>query len=163
MAKYEARIKTNVGKIVIAFDSVDELKKSIDSLDIDVVSDLLDKKFGSILAKEPREAKPGWEQAYRFTPEGKVELLKTPPSAPMTIGLVLYAYDPEPTSSDLILSSTGVKAVSYISQTDYKKYFDKTADGKMILTQPGRLWVETEVRAKLGVNVATKTKKQISK
>jgi len=159
MAKYETRIKTNVGEIVIAFDSIDELKKNIEEFDINVASDVVAKKFESILTREPREAKPGWEQAYRFTPEGKVELLKTPPSAPMTIGLLLYAYDPEPTSSELILSSTGVKAVSYVSQTDYKKYFDKTTDGKLVLSQPGRIWVETEIRAKLGIGLAVVTKK----
>ena len=158
MAKYETRIKTKVGEIVIAFDSVDELKKNIESFDINAVSETLAKKFGSILTREPREAKPGWEEAYRFTPEGKVELLKTPPSAPMTIGLLLYAYDPESTSSDIILSSTGVKAVTYVSHTDYKKYFDKTTDGKLVLTPPGRMWVETEIKAKLGINAAMETK-----
>ncbi len=158
MGKYEARVQTKFGKIVLNFDSTDELKSKLDELDVESVSEILSKRFGSILVREPRQPKPGWEHAYGFTPEGKVELLKTPPSAPMTIGLLLYAYDPEPTSSDLILSSTGVKAVSYVSQTDYKKFFDKTSDGKFVLTHPGREWVETEVFSKLNQKRAKKAR-----
>jgi hypothetical protein len=121
----------------------------LDGLDVESVSEILSKKFGPLLGSEPRPPKPGWEHAYRFTPEGTVELLRTPPSAPMTIGVFLYAHDPQPVSSEEILSSTGVKAGDYVSQTGYKKFFDRTPDGKLILTHPGRLWVESEVASKL--------------
>jgi hypothetical protein len=148
MAKYEAHMKTKLGDMVMNFDSVDDLKKSLESLDLDAVSNLVANKFGSILAKEPRQPKPGLESLYRFTPEGKVELLKTPPSAPLTIGLLLYASDPDPMSSDEILSR-GIKVGNYVSQTQYKQYFDKTTDGKNVLTHPGRIWIEKEVIAKM--------------
>jgi len=149
MAKYKTRVKTKFGEIVVDFDSTDDLKKSIESLDLDVVSDILSAKFQSVIAREPRKTKPGLEGVYTFTPEGRVELLKTPPSAPMTIGLLLYAYDPDPVSSDEIVSSSGVKTADYIYQIAYKKYFDKTTDGRLVLSHQGRLWVETEVTAKL--------------
>ena len=66
----------------------------------------------------------------------------------MTIGLLLYAYDPEPLSSEEMLSR-GIKAGDYVSQTAYKKYFDKTPGDKHVLTQQGRQWVETEIVPKL--------------
>ena len=159
MAKYEARVKTKFGEIVIHFDSTDDLKKNIASLDLDTVSDILSKKFESIVMKEPRQPKPGRESLYRFTPEGKVELLRTPSSAPMTIGLLLYASDPEPMSSDEMLFR-GIKAGNYVSQTDYKKYFDKTPDNRHVLTHAGRQWVETEIIPKLILEAGKKKKEQ---
>jgi len=163
MAKYEARIKTKFGKIVVNFDSIDELKSSIEALDVNAVSDIVSKKFESVIVKEPRQPKPGLECVYRFTPEGKVELLRTPPSAPMTIGLLLYAYDPEPVSSDEIFSSTGITAGNFVSQTSYKKYFDRTTDARLVLTHLGRLWVETEVVTKLPPKTATEKNETSSK
>ena len=53
MAKYEAHLKTTVGEVVINFDSADDLKKNIESLDLNAVSDIISTKFGSILVKEP--------------------------------------------------------------------------------------------------------------
>jgi hypothetical protein len=153
MAKYEARVETKFGEVVVNFDSVEELKKSIESLDVKNLSAILSEKFEPITRKEPRQAKTGLEGVYRFTPEGKVELLKTPPSAPMTIGLLLYAYDPEPVSSEEMLSR-GIKAGDYVSQTGYKKYFDRTPDNRLVLTHPGRLWIETEVIGKLASRTA---------
>lgn len=149
MVKYEARINTAFGEIVFSFETLEELKANIDSLDVDKVSEAVKQKFGAAILKEPRPPKPGMENVYRFTPEGKVELLKTAPSAPMAMGLLLYAYDPEPVSSDEILSAAGVKAADYVYQAAYKKYFDKTIDGRFVLIHPGRQWVETEIIPKL--------------
>lgn len=163
MAKYEARVKTQFGEIVVSFDSTDDLKKNIDSLDADAVSDIVSKKFEAIIRKEPRQAKPGLEGVYRFTPEGKVELFRRPQSAPMTIGLLLYAYDPEPVTSDVIFSSTGIVAGNFVSQTGYKKYFDRTKDDRLLLTHPGRIWVETEVVPKLTPKAGKEKKEHASK
>ena len=158
MAKYEARVKTQFGEIVVNFDSTDDLAKNIESLNLDTVSNIVLKKFGSIIVKEPRKPKPGLEGLYRFTPDGKVELLKTPSSAPMTIGLLLYASDPEPMSSEEFLFR-GITAGNYVSQTDYKKYFDKTPDDRHVLTQAGRQWVESEIISKLVPKAASPEKK----
>jgi len=158
MGKYEARVKTNFGEIVVNFDSTDDLAKNIESLNLDTVSIIVLKKFGSIIVKEPRKPKPGLEGLYRFTPDGKVELLKTPSSAPMTIGLLLYASDPEPMSSEEFLFR-GITAGNYVSQTDYKKYFDKTPDDRHVLTQAGRQWVESEIISKLVPKAASPEKK----
>lgn len=162
MAKYEARVKTQFGEIVVNFDSTDDLAKNIESLNLDTVSNIVLKKFGSIIVKEPRKPKPGLEGLYRFTPEGKVELLKTPSSVSMTIGFLLYAYDPEPVSSEEILSR-GIKVGSFVSQTAYKKYFDKTADDRNVLTHLGRIWVETEIIPKLIPQAGNQKTEQPSK
>jgi hypothetical protein len=162
MAKYEARVKTNFGEIVVNFDSTDDFEKNIESLNLDAVSNIVLKKFGSIIVKEPRKPKPGLEGLYRFTPEGKVELLKTASSAPMTIGLLLYASDPEPMSSEELLFR-GIKAGNYVSQTDYRKYFDKTPDDRHVLTQPGRQWVESEIIPKLIPQAGNQKTEQPSK
>jgi len=163
MAKYEARVKTQFGEIVIGFDSTDDLKKNIDSLDVDAVSDIVSKKFEAIIRKEPRQAKPGLEGVYRFTSEGKIELFRSLQSAPMMIGLLLYAYDPEPVTSDVIFSSTGIVAYNFVSQTAYKKYFDRTKDKRLLLTHLGRIWVETEVVPKLTSKARNKKKEHASK
>ncbi len=144
--------------MVVNFDSTDDLAKNIESLNLEAMSNIVLKKFGSIIVKEPRKPKPGLEGLYRFTPDGKVELLKTPSSAPLTIGLLLYASDPEPMSSEEFLFR-GIKAGDYVSQTAYKKYFDKTPDNRHVLTQPGREWVETEIISKLIPKAAPPEKK----
>jgi hypothetical protein len=149
MAKYEAKIKTKFGEIVFNFETLDELRTNLESLDVNAIAAEVSTKFGGLILKEPRLPKPGMEGIYRFTPEGKVELLRTAPSAPMAMGLLLYTYDPEPVSSEDILSSAGVKAADYVHQAAYKKYFDKTSDDKHVLTHPGRQWVESDIIPKL--------------
>jgi hypothetical protein len=151
MTKYEAIVKAKFGEIVVHFDSAVDLEKNTESLDLNAVADIVSEKFGAILSREPRQPKPGAETLYRFTPEGKVELLKTPPSAPLTLGLLLYASDPEPMSSEEILAR-GITVGNYVSQISYKQYFDKTTDGKHVLTHPGRIWIEEEVIAKMTGN-----------
>jgi hypothetical protein len=131
------------------------LKKSLESLDIETASDAISGKFKGIIKRELRQPKPGLESLYRFTPDGKVELLKTPSSTPMTIGLLLYAYDPDAVTSEEMLTR-GIKPGDYVSQTLYKKYFDKTPNDKHVLSQTGRIWVENEVVPKL---VKTETNK----
>ena len=126
MAKYETRIKTTLGELVVHFDKIDEFRESINSLDTDALTSIVNDKLGNLIVLEPRKAKPGAEFAYRFTPRGKVELIKIPSSAPMSIGLVLYAYDPESVSAEEVFHASGAKPVSYVSQIDYRKYFDKT-------------------------------------
>jgi hypothetical protein len=73
--------------------------------------------------------------------------------------LLLYAYDPEPVTSGVIFSSTGIASGNFVSQTAYKKYFDRTKDDLLLLTHLGRIWVETEVVPKL-TSKAKKEKKE---
>jgi hypothetical protein len=149
LPKYETRIKTTFGELIVHFDTIDQFREGLGSLDTDALSSTVNDRLGNLIVLEPRKAKPGAEFAYRFTPQGKVELVKVPSSAPMSIGLVLFAYDPEPVSAEEVFRAAGAKPVSYISQIDYRKFFDKTPEGKLLLTHPGRLWVQNEVLPKL--------------
>jgi hypothetical protein len=149
MVKFEARVKTKFGEILLQFENMDELKSALDALDVGNVENVVINKFGGFLSREPRQPKPGLEEIYRFTPAGQVELLKSPPSEPTTLGLLLYAYEPESVTSEEIFSISGIRAGEYIAQTAYKKYFDRTSQDRLVLTHAGRLWVETEIIAKL--------------
>jgi hypothetical protein len=151
MAKYEARVKTKFGEIVFNFNSIDELKSNIDGLDVSVVSELLSKKFESVIVKEIRQPKPGCERIYRFSPSGLVEPIQIPKSKADTVALVLFAYHPEPASTEQVSLSTGIKDVasSYLTHTSYKKFWSKTQDGKYLLTQEGLEWVGQKIIPKL--------------
>ncbi len=138
-------MKTRIGELTLHFDKVEELQATIGTLEIDAVGRAIVDKLGDMIVSEPREPKLGAEFAYKFTPQGKVELNRVPSSAPTAIGLLLYAYDPEPVDSEEVFRATGVKSANYVTQIGYKKYFDKTPDGKLILTHPGRIWVQDEV------------------
>jgi hypothetical protein len=146
MTKYEARVKTRFGEIVVNFDSIEDLKTSIDNLDADAVSDAVTKKFEAIIQKEVRQPKPGFEEIYRFTPSGMVELIGIPDNKAKTVALVVYAYHPEPASIEQISLSSGIKdVVDYLTHASYKKYWSKVQDGKYVLSQEGLEWVTTKI------------------
>ena len=146
MAKYQARVKTKSGDIVVNFDSIEELRSNIDSLDITAVSDLVSEKFEPILQKEARQPKPGFEGVYRFAPSGLVELIRVPDNKAKTVAIVLYAYHPEPASIDQISLSSGIKdVIDYLTHASYKKYWWKVQDGKYLLGQEGLEWVTTKI------------------
>jgi len=151
MAKYEAKVKTKFGEIVFNFDSVDELKSNIEALDVSAVSNILWKKFESVIAKEVRQPKPGCEGIYRFSPSGLVEPIQIPESKADTVALVLFAYHPEPVSTEQVSLSTGIKDVasSYLTHTSYKKFWSKTQDGKYVLGHEGIEWVLQKIVPKL--------------
>jgi hypothetical protein len=154
LAKYETRIKTIFGELVVHFDKIDEFRESITSLDADALTSIVNDKLGNLIVLEPRKAKPGSEFAYRFTPQGKVELVKVPSALPLTIGLLLYAYDPEPVEAEEIFRATGTRVATYIANLSYKKYFGKAEDGKILLTHAGRVWIQDEVLPKLHTQAA---------
>jgi hypothetical protein len=151
MAKYMAVIKTKIGAIIINFDSLEELKSNIELLDVNTISDILWKKFESIIIKEIRQPKPGFENVYRFTPSGFVEILNTPESKAETVALVLFAYHPEAATIQQIALSSGIQNVAsdYLSHKNYRKYWFKTEDGKYVLSQEGLKWVIKKIISKL--------------
>ncbi|MBS7631873.1 hypothetical protein KEJ47_09975 [Candidatus Bathyarchaeota archaeon] len=109
MAKYMAVVKTKFGEIIINFESIEELKSNIEKLDITAVSDILWKKFEAVIIKEIRQPKPGFEEIYKFTPNGLVELLNIPEAKAETVALVLFAYYPEAATIEQIALSSGIK------------------------------------------------------
>ena len=151
MTRYEAKVKTKFGEIVVNFDSVDELKSNTESLDAEVASDILSKKFESIAVKQVRQPKPGFEQIYQFTPSGAVEAVILPDSKAEKVAFVLFAYHPEPASIEQVAMSSGIKAVAsdYLNQSSYKKFWSKTSEGKYLLSAEGLDWVMEKIVPKV--------------
>jgi len=162
LTKYEAKVKTKFGEIVINFDSVEELKTNIEALDTTVVSEMVFKKFESVITKQAREPKPGLENVYRFTPSGLVEIIRVPDSKAETVALVLFAYHPEPALIEQVAFSTGIKDVAsaYLTQTAYKKFFSKVQDGRYMLSQEGLDWVSTKIVPKLVTKASPPTEEK---
>lgn len=150
MAKYKARIETKFGEIVINFDSLDELKSNVEALDVGAVSDILWKKFESVIKKEIRQPKPGFEGIYRFTPLGLVELIMVPNSKADTVAVALFAYHPESASIKQVSLSTGIEdVIDYLTHSSYKKFWSKMQDGGYALTQEGLELVVQKIVPKL--------------
>jgi len=160
MAKYEARIKTKFGEIVVNFDSIDELKSSVDGLDVSSISELLSKKFESVIVREIRQPKPGFEGIYTFALSGLVEPIVLPDSKVEKVAFVLFAYHPEPASTEQVSLSSGIKDVSsdYLTHPNYKKFWSKTQDGKYVLSSEGLDWVVQKITPKLKASIETGAK-----
>jgi len=165
MTKYEARVKTDFGEIVVNFDSIEDLKTNIDSLDVGAVSDVVSKKFEAILQKEVRQPKPGFESIYRFTPSGMVEPIILPDSKAEKVAFVLFAYHPEGATSEQISLPTGIKDVAslYLAHASYKKFWTKVQEGKYGLTSEGFDWVNKKIVQKLKATVHKAEMKSMEK
>jgi len=148
--------------MVVNFDSVDELKSNIESLDTEIASDILSKKFESILAKEVRLPKPGFEQIYRFTASGIVEPVILPDSKAEKVAFVLFAYHPEPASVEQVAMSSGIREVAsdYLTQASYKRFWSKTSEGKYLLSAEGLDWVTQKVIPKVKGKIESQATEQ---
>lgn len=143
-------MKTLFGELVVYFDTVEELEKNLKDIDLDTLADSINEKLGKVIVREIRQPKPGFENIYRFTFNGLVELLKVPDSDPTTIGLVLFAYDPYPASTQQIALSSGVREASVVlGQPRNARYFNRVAKGLYSLTKEGKTWVLEEIVPKL--------------
>ncbi len=149
MAKFEFRINTTTGELIIHFDTLQEFQDNLKSIDVESMVKAVNDKLGAIVSAEPRQPKPGFEDIYRFTRDGYVELLKVPESKIDTIGLVLFAFDPNPALFNYIARSSGVQDPSvYLSTKQYQKYFTRTKDG-YLLNQEGKIWILRDVVPKI--------------
>ncbi len=149
MSKFEYRIPTKVGELIIYFDTMEEFQARLKDIDMELLIKSTKEELGTSIQLEVRQPKPGFEDVYRLTGDGYVELLKVPSTKIDTIGLVLYAFDPSPGSFNQIARSSGVADPSvYLSTKNYQKYFDKTKDG-YLLTQEGKAWILKDVVSKL--------------
>jgi len=147
--KFEYRVSTKAGLLIFHFDTLKEFQDNLAEIDVDSLIKSADAKLGGIILSEPRQPKPGFEDVYRFTSEGFVELLKVPQSKIDTIGLVLFAFDPNPASFNQIARSSGVPDPSvYLSTKQYAKYFTRTKEG-YLLNQEGKEWILRDVVPKL--------------
>jgi hypothetical protein len=162
MAKYEARVKTTFGEIVVNFDTLEELKSNLEGLDVNTASEIIQKKFETVTVIEKRKQKLGLEKYYNFTSSNLVELPNVPEtlSKPELIAFVLFAYHPEVASIQNISLSSGIKSVTnYLSQTAYKKIWWKTQDGRYVLSDDGIKLVSSKILPKfMATPVASKEK-----
>jgi hypothetical protein len=146
MAKFEAVISTHFGQIRVPFDSQAELEERLNELDVGKLTDAVMSKLGSHIAKEPQAVKPGLEGICRFRRDGVLELLKPPSTILEAIGLVLYAYDPDPLEVETIRKLAAAdNPAAYLGHKTYAKYFDKVGTGTYRLSHVGKIWVTAEV------------------
>ena len=121
----EAKVRTNFGDIRFTYNNIEELKDALQGLDeeINIISDATSK----IISSEPRLPKPGYENAYRFLPNGRVELIYFPPIELRLAILALFAYHPESVTVMELENVTGIIDISKIlGQTNNKKYFRRS-------------------------------------
>jgi hypothetical protein len=162
MAKYEARVKTAFGEIIVNFDSLEELKSSLEELDVDSASAIIHKKFDSLVEIEPRKPKDGLEEYYNFNRKNLVEVTQVPESLskPELIAFILFAYHPESASTQSISFSSGVKnAIAYLTQTAYKKMWWKTPNGQYLLSDDGLKWVSLKILPKVKLKTGVSKEK----
>jgi len=145
MTKFQLQINTEIGIFLISFDSVEELKKSLDAIDLKKVLTEVSAKFSKLRVVMSRLPKLGFEDIYGFTGGGLAELLVSTGENIDSIGLALFAYDPYPVTSDQISLSSGVTDITvYMNQPQYKKYFTKIHSG-YLLSPKGKAWIIEEI------------------
>lgn len=134
-------IKRAFGEVAFEIDNPEEvsqrlpeIKKVVEALETD-----------HTLTLKVRDPKPGYEDVYRITDDGFVELLCSTGQNIDSIGLALFGYDPYPAKSLQVTRSSGVSdATVYIGQPKYKKYFTNTVDGYLISPE-GKRWITDKV------------------
>ncbi|MEM3112539.1 MAG: hypothetical protein QXY90_05820 [Candidatus Anstonellales archaeon] len=140
----EVRIKTDFGEISIPYTEVSDLEKGL--ANIDKVIEIVNSKTGTIKSKEKPKVKLGFEDIYTINDDGSVSILK-PGTKTENIGIVLFAYDPQPLKTDLISYSSGVtRSHDYMKGS---KYFDRLEHGYYKLNAEGLSWIINEVVSKL--------------
>ncbi len=141
----EAIIKTSFGEIRIIYTTTEELGEALRGLEqqINMVSEMACK----IAPAPPKVAKVGYENAYRFLPDGGVQLLYFPHALVHLVALALYAYDPDTVTAAVLEKVTGIVDVAdkVLWQKKNKKYFRK-ANRTFGLTRDGLDLVSKKVK-----------------
>lgn len=149
MANYEAQIKTRFGQLIIHFDSPSELVDRLKGLDVTAINEAVEEHLSEVIIREPRQVKPVLAEICAFTPEGDLEFFKLPKEKLEAIGIVLYAFDPDPVDTATASKLAAVKAAEYLGKKQYQKYFEKVGHGRYRLTHDGKLWVIKEIIPRL--------------
>lgn len=141
----EVHVRTGFGVVVIPYSNLDELGGLLD--EVPDVAALVQRKLGTVVQGEPRKPKPGFEQIYRFGPNGRLEFLKRPGKKVALVALALYAYDPDPVATPEIEAVTGVaNVIRYVlTPAGNKKYFTQRVDGTYTLSPFGFQWIANKV------------------
>ena len=127
----QARIKTKFGELVIDFETEDELKKKINSVNIKNVSQIV----GSVVEKSKVQIKVLSEFKDLYTVDEKgIRLLKFPKDKRDQIRLVLFLAG-IPLNAAEITYATGIKNPKSLTKT---KDFEQNSDGTVIINSDGR-------------------------
>lgn len=150
MSSYEAQIQTRFGWLTIHFESSEEFVQRLKALDMQTITSAIQDHLSRVIISEPRRVKPVLAEICAFTPEDNLEFLKPPKEKLEAIGIVMYAFDPEPVETAIVRKLAAVEnPVGYLGKKDYQKYFEKEGRGLYRLTHAGKLWVTNKVIPKL--------------
>ncbi len=150
MKTFSLQVNIGPGTLSIDFDSVAELEKCLSSLDAKALETVLQTHLKSIAVTEPRKVKPALDGICGFRPDGTLELYVPATSKVEAIGVILYAYDPDPVGLETLGSLTSEKnPAAYLGQKQYTKLFHKVRPGFYTLAQDGKVWVASTVIPKL--------------
>jgi hypothetical protein len=121
----EATIKTDFGDIRITYNNTSDLEAALK--EIHDHAKIISKVAGKLTPQTPRIPKPGYEKVYRFSPNGRVELLIFPKKPLQLAVMVLFIYHPDTVSADDLEEITGITGIAkkVLWQTNNKKYFRK--------------------------------------
>lgn len=143
------RIDRDFGDVVIEYSTLEDLQRKLD--EVEKVEELVTSKVAPTLSQfAQRQPKPGYEDVYRFLPDGTVELLVFPTKNVQRVSLVLFAYD-QAVPASIIEKCTNIQNVvsNVLTTGANKKYFKRTKDGKYSLSPEGLRWVTSLLIPKL--------------
>lgn len=142
----EARIVTGFGEIRISYNNIEELRTSLVGLDeqIQLISEVTNK----ISPPTPRTAKVGFENAYRFSTSGSVELTYIPTVSLHSAALAMFAYHPETVTTAELEKVTGISDIvgKVLGQTKNKKFFRKVNSSSYGLSPDGLKLVTEKIK-----------------
>ena len=121
----EVRINTSFGDIRINYNNTEELNAALEGLQEQM--SLISQAVEKVTPRPQRLPKPGYENAYRFLPNGKVEILLFPSALVQVAVLALFAYHPDVVTADELEQVTAIDDIvaKVVGQTKNKKYFRK--------------------------------------
>lgn len=150
MSNFEARIRTKFGTLTIHFNNSEEFVQRLQSLDMKTVTTAVEDHLAGVIISDSRRIKPVLAEICDFTPDGDLEFLKPPKEKLEAIGIVLYAFDPEPVEPSTVKKLAAVgNPVGYLGHKKYQGYFERVGRGLYRLSHAGKLWVTNEIIPKL--------------
>ena len=150
----QVRIKRDFGDVIIEYTDLEDLERKLD--EVKKVEELVTSRVAPTSLHAQRQPKPGYEDIYRFLPDGTVELLVFPKKKVHQVALVLFAYGQRIPSS-LIEKCTNIRNVAsnVLTTGGNKKYFNRTKDGKYSLSSEALELVTSVVVPRLQGKKAT--------
>ena len=117
----QAKISTRFGEILISYNNTEELQASLAGLEEQV--GLISEATNKISPPASRTPKIDFENAYRFSPSGSVELMYIPSVSLHLTALAMFAYYPEPVTTAELEKVTGITDIvgKVLGQTMNKK------------------------------------------